>query len=79
MAVSKSQEQKWQAESDASTMANYQEIINDKQRMQRAIKVAKDRAKELNKRASAMSNVASFKNGGRLIKTASRTPKGKRK
>jgi len=80
MAVSKSQEQKWQAESDASTMATYQEIINDKARMNRAIKVAKDRAKDLNKRASAMSNVASFGNGGKLSRGTSRTAsRGRRK
>lgn len=53
-------------ESDASTMATYQEIINDKARMQRAIKVAKDRAKDLNKRANAMQSVATFKDGGKM-------------
>ncbi len=78
MAVSK-QEQKWQAESDANTMATYQEIINDKQRMQRAIKVAQDKAKDLNRMASAMNNVASYKNGGKLNKTMPRTSKGRRK
>lgn len=79
MAVSKLQEQKWQAESDANTMATYQEIINDKQRMQRAIKVAQNKAKDLNRRASAMSNVASYKNGGKLNKAMSMTSKGRRK
>ena len=78
MAVSK-QEQKWQAESDANTMATYQEIINDKQRMQRAIKVAQNKAKDLNRRASAMSNVASYKNGGKLNKIMHMTSKGRRK
>ena len=62
---------KWQAESDASTMATYQEIINDKQRMQRAIKVAKDRAIDLNKRANAMQSVASFSKGGKMTKASS--------
>lgn len=56
--ISKSKEQQWQAESDASTMATYQEIINDKARMARAIKVAKSKAADLTKRASAMQNVA---------------------
>lgn len=79
MAVSKLQEQKWQAESDANTMATYQEIINDKQRMQRAIKVAQNKAKDLNRRASAMSSVASYKNGGKLNKTMPMTSKGRRK
>lgn len=56
--ISKSKEQQWQAESDASTMATYQEIINDKARMSRAVKVAKSKAADLTKRASAMQNVA---------------------
>lgn len=52
------QDLKWQAESDASTMAQYQEILGDKARMNRAIKVAEQRAKDLNKRADAMQAVA---------------------
>lgn len=60
-----SDEMKWQAESDASTMATYQEIINDKARMNRAIKVAKTKAADLSKRASAMQNVARTKATGR--------------
>lgn len=54
-------EQRWQAESDASTMATYQEIISDKARMNRAIKVAKSKAQDLTKRATAMQNVARAK------------------
>lgn len=54
-------EQRWRAESDAQTMATYQEIMQDKTRMQRAIKVAKEQAANLNKRASAMQSVASTK------------------
>lgn len=74
-----SDSRKWQAESDASTMATYQEIINDKARMQRAIKVAKDRAKDLNKRANAMQSVATFKDGGKMNRgsSMSRTSTGK--
>lgn len=53
-----SEEQRWQAESDAQTMATYQEIMGDKARMSRAIKVAKSKAADLSKRASAMQNVA---------------------
>lgn len=53
-----SDEQRWQAESDAQTMATYQEIIGDKARMNRAIKVAKSQAADLTKRANAMQNVA---------------------
>lgn len=59
MAKVSREEQKWQAESDASTMAAYQEIMNDKPRMQRAIKVAQDKAKDLTRRANAMQTVAS--------------------
>lgn len=61
MASSKSDELRWQAENDASTMATYQEIMNDKARMNRAIKVAKSKAADLSKRASAMQNVARTK------------------
>lgn len=56
-----SDEERWQAESDASTMATYQEIMNDKARMNRAIKVAKSKAADLSKRATAMQNVARTK------------------
>lgn len=53
-----SDNQQWQAESDAMTMATYQEIVGDKARMNRAIKVAKTKAADLTKRANAMQNVA---------------------
>ncbi len=58
---SKKQEQQWQAESDAHTMAQYQEILGDKQRMNRAIKVAQQQAKDLSRRANAMQSVAKTK------------------
>lgn len=61
MASQKRDELRWQAESDAQTMASYQEIIWDKARMNRAIKVAKSKAADLTKRASAMQNVARTK------------------
>lgn len=54
-------EEQWQAESDAHTMAQYQEILSDKARMARAIKVAKKQAEDLSKRASAMQSVARTK------------------
>lgn len=60
--MKKSDELKWQAESDASTMATYQEIMGDPSRMKRAIKVAQDRARDLQKRAALMDGVA---NSGR--------------
>lgn len=52
---------RWQAESDAQIMASYQEIMEDKARMNRAIKVAKSKAAGLPKRASAMQSVAKTK------------------
>lgn len=55
------QEQQWQAEEDARTMARYQEILGDKTRMSRAVKVAKQQASDLNKRVAAMNKVASVK------------------
>jgi hypothetical protein len=63
--VSKAQEKQWQAESDAEVMARYQEILEDKTRMARAMKVAKQRAEDLTKRANAMQSVAKTKVGGR--------------
>ena len=61
---SKKQEQQWQAEDDARTMARYQEILSDKARMGRAIKEANKQAQDLNKRATAMRNAASMKSTG---------------
>ena len=58
-------EQRWQAENDASTMATYQEIIADKARMNRAIKVARSKAQDLTKRANAMQSVAKTKTTSR--------------
>ena len=65
------QDLQWQAESDARTMANYQEIVGDKARMSRAIKEAERQAKDLNKRASAMQNAAK-------VRTSTRTSGRKR-
>lgn len=58
MATIKSDELKWQAESDAQTMARYQEILQDKARMNRAIKEAKRQAADLQKRANVMNTAA---------------------
>ena len=55
------QDQQWQAESDAHTMAQYQEIMSDKARMSRAIKVAQKQAQDLTRRANAMQTVARTK------------------
>ena len=59
--ISKAEQLKWQAEDDARTLATYQEILNDKARMNRAIKAAQKQADDLNKRANAMSNAAKVK------------------
>lgn len=55
------QDLQWQAESDARTMANYQEILGDKARMSRAIKEANKQARDLSKRANVMQNAAKVK------------------
>lgn len=60
--VTKKQEQQWQAEDDARAMAQYQEILGDKARMNRAIKVAERQAKDLAKRANAMQKVTRVSN-----------------
>ena len=54
-------EKKWQAESDAETMARYEEIMADSARRNAAVKAAKEKASDLNKRANAMSKVAGTK------------------
>lgn len=56
--ISKKEQQQWQAEEDARTMARYQEIMQDKSRMNRATKEAEKQARDLNKRASLMQNAA---------------------
>lgn len=47
-------EQRWQAEEDARTMARYQEIMSDTKRKSAAIAQAKQEAANLQKRANAM-------------------------
>lgn len=66
MAVKQSkQDLQWQAESDAYTMAKYQEILGDKARMNRAIKEANKQAQDLNKRAAAMRSAAKVKSSSK--------------
>ena len=65
MTPSRKDELKWQAESDAATLASYQEIMNDKSRMNRAIKVAKAKAADLSKRANVMQSVAKIKSSSK--------------
>lgn len=57
----KAREQQWQAESDADTMARYNEIMADKARQQRAVAAAKKKAQELMTRATAMTRAAGTK------------------
>ncbi len=52
-------EKRWQAEQDAQTMARYEEIMADNKRKSAAMKVARQQAEDLTKRANAMSKVAS--------------------
>lgn len=61
MAKLNSMDKKYQAENDAYTMAKYEEIMADTARRNAAIKAAKEQAADLNKRANAMSKVASGK------------------
>lgn len=61
MATVTKEEQQWQAESDAETMARYEEILADPKRKQRAVNAAKKRAEELQKRVNIMNNVTKRK------------------
>ena len=57
----KMEEKKWQAQDDAYIMAKYQEILNDKVRMNRALKEAQKQASEMQKRADVMKKIANKK------------------
>lgn len=52
------EEMMWRAREDANVMAQYQEILKDKTRLNRAVKEANRQAKDMEKRASAMRSVA---------------------
>ena len=47
-------ELKWRAEEDARTIERYNEIINDKSRLDRALKAAKKQVDNLTERANAL-------------------------
>jgi archaellum component FlaC len=47
-------ELRWQAESDAGIIEQYNEIINDKPRLDRAMKAAKKQVENLTERANAL-------------------------
>lgn len=57
----KEEQQKYQAQDDAYTMARYHEIMQDKKRVARAVKVAKEQASNMQKQANAMQSVAKTK------------------
>lgn len=57
MAKLTAMDKKWQAESDARTMAEYQAIMENKSRMRAAQKAATEMAKDLTTRANQMSKV----------------------
>ena len=57
-AQERARELKWRAEDDARIMAQYNEIMSDKARKNRAIKEAQSQANALQKKANAMKNVA---------------------
>ena len=56
-----SEDKKWQADYDAETMARYEEIMSDAKRKAAAIKAAKEKASDLNKRADIMNRVVKGK------------------
>lgn len=47
-------ELRWQAENDCRTLEEYQQIISDKARLDRALKAAKERVSDLQDRAKAL-------------------------
>lgn len=47
-------ELRWRAEEDASTIERYNEIINDKSRLDRAMKAAKKEVENLTERVEAL-------------------------
>ena len=61
MAITNKDRQQWQAEDDARVMAQYQEIMSDSARKNRAIKEANKQAADLTKRANAMKSAAGMK------------------
>lgn len=55
-------EQNWQVEEDARTFERYQELINNKSRLNNALKKVKENASTLEKRSTSLNNaVKSFK------------------
>lgn len=61
--ASKAEQQKWQAQDDAYTMARYHEIMSDSARAKRAVKAAQQQAKSMEQQASSMKSAAKIKVG----------------
>lgn len=59
----KQEQQRWQADEDAYTIARYNEIMSNKGRAQRAVKAARDKAAELQKQASLMKSATISRDG----------------
>ena len=58
------EEEDWKAESDARTIAEYNDIINDKPRLKRALEKAKEQVKDLSQRAKALGqSITGLSNG----------------
>lgn len=47
-------ELRWQSESDVRTLEEYNQIIGDKSRLERALAASKEKIKDLSERASAL-------------------------
>ena len=62
--MNKREEQKYQAQDDAYTMARYHEIMADKGRARRAVKAAQQQASGMEKQAKAMRSAAKVKISG---------------
>ena len=54
----KHREREWLAEEDARVMAQYQEIMSDKARRNRAVKAAEKKAKEFQRQANNLKKVS---------------------
>lgn len=52
------EQKRWQREDDAMTLARYQELLNDKARLNAAKKEAKKQAEELSKRATMLNKAS---------------------
>lgn len=52
------EEKKWQAEDDARTLARYQELLQDKTRLNNAKKEAKNQAQQLNKQVQMLNKAS---------------------